>query len=454
MNQNSDNRMINVQGGIKLNFLVFLLPFLRSLEGDMNLNLVVQPTLYNLRASGSVQLRRAFVQLTDTLEPFESIYSNMSIDRNILKINSFYSEIGAGRLQAGGQLIFQPNGVVPVDIKGSFERVRFTSIPGIFVQGSGQLSFTGDRFPYTLGLVARMTDARMEKEIVAQTVNQARLSSLLPKESKNTFEPIALDLKVSFDKPALVNNSMIKSSAIGNIHIKGFPTEPMMTGTITLPEGTITFREHEFDILSGKIKYTNAPPSNPLMDITARTTVSEYDMQSDVEHEYDILLRVRGSGYSPLVILSSTPDLTENEIISLLAFGTRSIVFETGSAVSDADKNSYYYYQLGTAVLEQAFGKELKNTLGVDQFSVISYRNPKKNSTSTKLTVGKKVSDKFTVSASQTFLEDNPESDIKAEYKIKKNVSLIGFWRNEDQTDTSDKGNNTVGFDVEYQLDF
>ena len=452
--QNSGNGIINVIGDMKLDFSVFLLPVLRSLAGDMKLDLNFQPEFYNLQPKGQIQFRKAFVQLTDTLEPFEDIYSDMYVNGQLLKINSLYAGMGTGRLQATGHLLFGKKGLVPVDIKGSFERVRFTSLPGIFAQGSGQLSFTGDRFPYTLGLVVNISDSRMEREIVASTVNQTRLSSLLPKESKKTFEPIFLDLKLSFDKPALVENSLVNSSVTGNLHIKGVPGAPLMTGTVqTLSEGTITFREHEFNILSAQITYKDEPPANPEMDITARTTVSEYDMESDVENEYDILLRVRGSGYSPEIILSSTPDLTENEIASLLAFGTRSIVFETGSTVSDTDKYSYYYYQLGTVMFE-GIGRELKDTLGMDQFSMVSYRNPKKSSTSTKLTVGKKVLDNLTVSASQTFLEDNPESDIKAEYKIQNNVSFVGFWRNEEQVDASDIGNNTMGFDLEYQLDF
>ena len=61
---------------------------------------------------------------------------------------------------------------------------------------------------------------------------------------------------------------------------------------------------------------------------------------------------------------------------------------------------------------------------------------------------------RLNLSASQTILDNYPESDVKAEYKINKNISIIGLWQNEDPVEGSDLETNTIGLDLEYQIDF
>ena len=105
-------------------------------------------------------------------------------------------------------------------------------------------------------------------------------------------------------------------------------------------------------------------------------------------------------------------------------------------------------------LFQKAIGQELKNTLGVDQFLIVPHVNLKKNTTSTKLILRKKMFKKLNVSASQTILGENPERDVKVEYKVNKNISVVGFWKNEDPLEGSDLKANALGFDLEYQVDF
>ena len=66
----------------------------------------------------------------------------------------------------------------------------------------------------------------------------------------------------------------------------------------------------------------------------------------------------------------------------------------------------------------------------------------------------KKMFNRLNLSASKTILDDYPEDDIKAEYKINKNISVVGAWKYEEPIEGSDADPNTIGLDLEYQLDF
>ena len=129
----------------------------------------------------------------------------------------------------------------------------------------------------------------------------------------------------------------MKADFTGNIKVIGSPENPLLTGTLkALPEGVINFREHDFILSSAQIDYTNTSPSNPVIDIRARSSIREEPAEGlsnrvtktdNFSNEYQVHLRIKGQGQNPQFRLSATPPLSEKEIVSLLAFGTRSIKF-------------------------------------------------------------------------------------------------------------------------------
>ena len=235
----------------------------------------------------------------------------------------------------------------------------------------------------------------------------------------------------------------------------------MLSGSLTaLPGGALVFRDHEFEILFSKIKYFNNKPSHPLINLRAKTTLQEQkDSTKDLSRErggfsqeYTIFLRVKGRGHAPLFTLNSTPTLPEKDIVSILAFGSRTLNFKPGDTVDNITK--YSYYHLGPVLFQKAIGRELKNILGVDQFLVVPHISARDNSAATKLILRKKLFNKLNLSASQTVLDSHPESDIKVEYELNPNISIVGFGRSADPIEGSDTDTNILGLNVEYQVDF
>ena len=461
----NEKGMININGDSRLDFFIFLFPFMRIWEGDLAVDLNLKPELSNLWPKGKIQVQNGFVRLNPGMDSFEEILANIQVRDNKLLFPSLRAKMGGGSLQVAGEVVFLAGGDVPVNVKGSFSRVQFTSLPGIHARGSGQVFLTGKNFPYTLGMTANIEDAKIEKEFISTEGNEVRRSPrlFLLEEDKKNFEPLNMRLNLYLKQAIQVENSTMKSAFTGRIKITGSPLNPLLSGRLNaLPGGMIVFRENEFEILSSQISYFNDKPSNPVINLRAKTFIREEKASKglareekdskDFANEYNILLRVKGRGSAPVFKLTSTPALTENEIASLLAFGVRSVTFEPGSTMNNIAK--YSYYHLGPVLFQKAIGRELKDTLGVDQFLIVPHISSKDNSTSTKLIVRKKMFNRLNLSASQTILKKKPESDIKAEYEINKNVSVIGMWQNEEPDERSDVESNVIGLDLEYQVDF
>ena len=476
-----DQNNIRLSGRTKLDFFIFLFPFMRIWEGDLNVDLNVPARLDRLYPVGRLTLRKGVIQLNPNIDPFEEVQLGMQIKNKKMLFKSIQSKIGGGDLQAHGNIDFSKKGKVPVNVRGFFSRVQFSSLPGIYARGSGQAFLTGKNFPYTLGLTANIQNSKIEKEFVSEESEQVQISSSLSlfEEEKENFEPIRMRLNLYFKNPIQIENSTMKSSFAGTVKMTGSPLSPRLSGNLSaVPGGTLIFRDHQFDIASAEVVYAKNKASNPAIDLKATTFVKEandanqkslrpnYTSNNRLHNEYNIRLRVQGRGENPKFQLSSTPSMTEKEIASLLAFGTRSITFESGSTTFEAGNNNkrgsainniakYSYYHLGPTIFQKVIGQELKDTLGVDQFLIVPHINSKDNSTVTKVIVRKKMFNRLHFSASQTLLDKYPERDVKAEYNINKNISLIGQWQNnEDPPERSNIQPNILGLNVEYQVDF
>ena len=452
-----DSKRIQVSGSAKLDFLIFLFPFMRTWEGNINAHLFLNAKLFSLLPNGNLKIKNGFIQIHPNIESFEELHSDITVDNKTLRFQSIQIKIGGGVLRATGDLSFLTPTKIPVNIKGTFKKTRFESLPGIYTMGSGQMFLTGKTIPYTLGITADLEDSRIEKEFIGSRPDKAPVSPLLLllEENKESFSPVNMRFNLYFKDPLLIENSTMKSSFSGKMKVTGSPLRPALSGTLkSLPGGKITFRDHEFDILPSRIDYSQDKPSNPLINLRARTLLRENSETANFPEEYNILLRVRGRGESPVFTLTSTPSMTENEIVSLLTFGARSARFEPGNPLNNIAK--YSYYHLGPVLFQKAIGQELTDTLGlVDQFLIVPHISSKTNTTATKLILRKKMFNRLDLSSSHTLLDETRESDVKAKYKINKNISLIGLWQNETpEKDKKDKNPNTVGLDLEYQLDF
>lgn len=451
------NQNINIKGDVKLNFLIFLLPFVPVLEGHLTTQMSVQPYLWNLQPTGYVKIKKGMVQLHSMLEPFESIRSNIQVQNNQWQIQSLQTKIAGGNMQAKGLLSFKKGQAALINIHGSLNQVHLKNLPGIHTTGTGTIQLTGRKMPYTLSITADMENTQIDKEFQTNNEQQIPISSFLPKNlKKQTDEPIQLQLNLQLKTPAKITNSTVKAAATGQLKITGPVSQPTLFGQLhLLPDGVIIFRDHQFKIASGIITYRHDKPQNPFINLTAKTFAQEQNKEGDFTNKYNILLRVKGQGRKASFRLTSIPALTKNEIISLLAFGSRSIPFQSASSQNIATSNiaKYSYYHLGPALFQKALNKELQHTLGVN-FLSLPHMNSQKNTSSTKLILKKKIFNKVNVSTSRTILDDNPENNVKAEYEINNHTSLIGFWKNEKPLEGSDRNASIIGFDLEYQVDF
>ncbi|GIL16546.1 MAG: hypothetical protein BroJett040_02970 [Oligoflexia bacterium] len=446
--KNHLNLKVNGQAPLRL-FQIFL-PFLEELGGQGQLKMSVGGSLEKPEVLGQAQASNAFVKIRGFPHPFEQVQTSVQFSHSKILISEIKGTLAGGKLQGDG--IIQIEGIknLPTKIKARADGVNLVIPDKIRTQGSADVLFSGNWFPFTLSGTYNVTGGFIDNEFDEQAANQLNQSSYLPKMIlQSAFEPILLDIQVNIDKSVQIKNSKIEGSLTGNLQVKGPPTSPVLFGRVSMEKNSkILFRDKIFDIQAGSVQFTDPKQINPELYFTARSHISEYDVN----------LLLQGTGKSPLIKLTSTPPLSEQDIVSLLALGITSSKLEKG--VQSKEQESSLLYQAGTAVLSQStFAKAFESAFGVNlEFS--SIYNDTKNTNVKKVTLSKNITKKLKFSASHLSGEQSSD-EVRLQYLFSPQFSAISSWESRQTGETSQsalesqrESQEILGLDLEFKKEF
>jgi translocation and assembly module TamB len=444
----------SVNGKMDLALLGLFTPFISDLRGNMAVSMDFKGTAMKPVMSGSAYVERGYVKFADFTHPFSNIRADVLFNDNQILVNTLNADLGGGRLDGEGKIIF--NGATrPIDIKGTFDKVKMNVPEGYHTRGSGKVAIRGDNFPYTMQIDYAITGGDILAEFTpGDSEASVKASAYLPKfSSQEVFHPFTFAADVEIKKPITVNNSLIQAQINGHVKAEGTPDRLNLNGTLTpVAGGRVFFKDAPFDITSGYVEYEDMPPENPKIYVTATTHQTETvtdEQNRSTNQQYDISLLAQGRAQNPQFTLTSQPALSQREIVSLLALGVTSGGADRSSGTSAGNTGS----AIGAALLQKAGGRKLKDTFGVEM-KVSSSRPVANDSSKPMVTLSKQITPKFGVSASST-LTAIPANEVKAEYKLKKNISAIGSWAvREPNPQFAVPQTSVIGLDLEYKVNF
>lgn len=454
-----DSLNASLNGKLDLSLLGLFTPFISDLRGQTALSIDMKGTLERPKVSGSAYIDKGYAKFTDFVHPFANAKADLLFNDNQIVLNSLRAEMAGGKIAGDGKLSFNGDSR-PIDVKGTFQDVKLNFPESFNTGGSGTVAIYGNGFPYTMDIDYNVSGGEVTYEFGAESGGQAsvKASAYLPRFMyQEAFHPFTFLVNVNLRSPVTVNNALMSANINGSVRAAGTPDRILLTGTLTpSPGAKVFFRDQPFDVTSAFVEYNGVLASQPKIYLTASTRVTESvqdDQLRTTEHQYDVNLLVQGRGPTPEIILTSQPPLSQREIVSLLALGvTTSSLDERRSSDFQATNTST---AVGAGLIQRAAGKRLKDTLGVDLKVSTSQPTPE-TAAQPKVTISKQWTPKFGASASST-LQANPSNNVKVEYKMNKNISVIGSWDGRENNLADQKDNttkNVFGLDLEYKVQF
>lgn len=442
-----------IQGTLNLALASFAVPFVDDLRGDVSLSTQLGGSIEKPILSGSALLKNAFFKIPNFPHPFERISSDITFNNNNIVLNKIEAELAGGKLLGNGNVQVLNFTNIPTKITGNLKGSKLQFIEGIELVSDGDFTLTGSWFPFLLKADARVTSGKISPDTTKNTGQKVRPSRYLPKILlKDNFDPITLDVKARIEEKVRINIPEVKSFIQGNMSLKGPVDALIYNGDVSfVPGGKLFFRDTPFNINTGRISFKDETSLNPLLFIDGSTSIVEQSSETN----YDISLILQGRLDNFTTNIESQPNLSERDLISLLALGLTSEQLDKQTVENQQDLQMM---ELGAAVISSSpLGKEIEDRTGFT--FKLSTDVDEEDATQYKVVISKQVTPK--VGASASILGNNAKKDVKLEYKLNKGLSLIGSWESttldENDSDTSlnqNQKSDVFGLDLRYKVEF
>ena len=127
----------------------------------------------------------------------------------------------------------------------------------------------------------------------------------------------------------------------GVLSVEGTTARPIVFGSVESRDGRINFRGRDWSVTSAIVRFADPRRIDPYLEVLAASRIGEYD----------VTMQVTGPVSDIEVRFSSTPRLSQSDLLSLVAFGA------TGAALRESP---------ATVLLGEAGKMLAQNVLGVD----------------------------------------------------------------------------------------
>jgi translocation and assembly module TamB len=299
------------------------------LSGHYTVALTIEGTRAEPRAGGRLAIAdgRYLNQAYGT--ELRNLAATLEGDQTRLKLTQFSAQDAhGGTLTATGSIDLAALPSPLLDLKASLSSLRVANSDTARVTANGDVGIGGsmtqpkltanltipraefripDRLPPSVATLDVIAIDSRDPHSTAQRLAEARRRPIQP-----TLGPrVALDVAVTIPGQAFLRGRGLDSEWRGKIRVTGDNSRPEIDGRLETVRGTMDLLGKSFVIRRGIITFPTGQIAEPRMDVLAEYTATDITAQATLT----------GSPSSPSLVLSSTPQVPQDEILSRVLFG-------------------------------------------------------------------------------------------------------------------------------------
>lgn len=417
-----------------LSFIKIFFPEdLKQVRGLTNVDLKLSGTLSHPILNGSIALTDGEVEIYKLPAKISDLNVLLRLEDNLVKIEDMNFQIDRYRIYTSGEFALknlQPQDL-NINIWTNKEEILYQDIFKAQADFKARVTglFTSPHIEGTLTLSQGELNWKENNKDIP--LNPSELLSKL----SNIKGDIDLEVKILDDFIAKTNDFNLK--LVGGVKVQGSLSAPKLNGELRIKQGYIAFLDKKFRVSTGKVIFTDSTGEDMILDIRAKTEIDDID----------VFVTVSGILAQPMVTLSSSPALSESEIISLLMFNKNYAGLTEGEMGTILKEEMINLIAQGLSIrfLNQ-IEDEIANSLGLDEFKIETIFK-KEQEPDLAFKVGKYFSENFYLTYSAPLFEMGI-GDLELELKLSDDLTLntqVGAFSPQD-------GEFELKFELQYEF--
>ena len=403
-----------------------------AFDGNANINTLIEGTVSKPLFDGRIMLDDAEVAVSEPRVVLSELSGPIVLDGNLVIFDGVRGLANGGALALDGRFEFDGTTLNGGALNIQAQGVALEMPRGMRSELDALVTFRPDpRNPSLTGDIRVVQAAYTETITLAALARQAALPLTPANVQRPYLDRLRLDLSITTTDEIIVDNNYGRLAAGANVRLIGTVAEPGMDGRITLREGgQIFLAGRTFRITRGDISFTDRRHIHPEFNIAA-----EADLDGD-----NVTMSLTGTLERPTIDLSSEEgSRTPGEIAAQIIGSTNT---ETALTLLSADLLGVTGRAIGLDAFRLERG-DFTDSDFRDYHEDPSVAGSNNTDPTTRLTVGKRLSDNVEFTVSQN-LRENGKATFIVSYFVRRNIELRGISR--------DSG--TVSLGVRHQLTF
>ncbi len=291
----------------------------QRLLGEAHLAAAVSGTLAAPKAQGTLTLSKADLQDYPRGLHLSAISATLAADGDHVQLQQLSARAGSGTVSANGSVGLGAD--MPVDIKVQASAAQTLTSDLITASVDTRLTL-GGALRRSLNIGGSLHIIRADINIPSAfppdvaVLDVRRAGRQVTPREDTTLERINLDVAVDAPRAVFVRGRGLNAEVGGTLHVGGTVADPDISGGFDLRNGSVAVAGANLQFTSGQLSFNGTGVHkriDPSLDFTAEKTINGIDAK----------LNVGGFADAPTITLSSTPEQTQDQILSMILFGVQ-----------------------------------------------------------------------------------------------------------------------------------
>ncbi|MEZ4578096.1 MAG: translocation/assembly module TamB domain-containing protein [Desulfobacterales bacterium] len=300
-------------------------------RGGIRVKAQIQGPMKSPAVSGNISLESVGLMLTETMQKFHEINGQISYTNQAVTISGLRGRLDTGKFSLEGKIDIENFAPKQANLNLIAQALPYEIDGMLEMQINSDLRISGTPDKSSLSGSIELLDGHYYKDVNLSLIDTVGEISKRKRQTAPRTETagidlpflrnLSLDVSLSSRNPFAVDNNIALLSIIPALRIRGDANNPMISGRAKVTEGTITYRDTEFEIKKGWLILSI--PIELIRRWTSRLNPGSGSGQ--------LQMAVSGTSENLDFKFSSNPPEEDADILSLLLVGKTTREMAAGS---------------------------------------------------------------------------------------------------------------------------